>query len=69
MTDDEFLQLAFRAGLTKDEMHFEKGLGEWVVSPSGVRKLAAIAPDSAKKMGFMEWFESQARDGWPDIRS
>jgi hypothetical protein len=54
MTDQEMLKLAKAAGLTKSEMHDhpEHGL---MISLSGVRKLAAMAPDAKGKPEFIAW--------------
>lgn len=51
MTDAEARRLCESAGLADSEMHYDPKLG-LLISPSGVRKLAKVAPnqEAAQKL-------------------
>ena len=53
MTDDEILEVNRAAGVTPDEMKHDPEHG-WLISPSALRKLIAIAPDTAGKFRLLK---------------
>jgi hypothetical protein len=63
MANEEMRILALAAGVTEDEMqdHPEHGL---TISLTGLRKLAAAMPDTAKKMEFLVLIQREF--GTPD---
>ena len=54
MTDQELRRLCRIAGLDASEVRDEPGIG-LTISPAGIRKLAALAPDRAEARRFVEW--------------
>ena len=57
---DGILDLCHQAGVLPSEMH-EDPIHGWCVSGSGLRKLAALAPDQARAQALLEQVEQR----WP----
>jgi hypothetical protein len=57
ISDQQYRDLIKRTGLTPAEMREDPELG-MLISTSGARKLAAVVPDTAKKMRFLAWLQA-----------
>jgi hypothetical protein len=58
MTDVEMKSLAKAAGVTASELHHHPEHGR-LISLSGLRKLAEMAPDTKQKLEFVAWIKPQ----------
>lgn len=64
----EMLALCQRAGIEPDEMMDDPEHG-LVLSPSGVRKLCALAPDQEKAQAMSQMVSRIERNGLPEAQA